>query len=124
MLAELRGSRSRPEVAAWMARNGCPLDQSALKRYEDGDRIPNVAVLATLARLYKNTTFERLCSSLAAELLGQPAPEWKGRRLTEPESELLGYFRAVAKHPRSQKAMLIACEALTVVPAHEADVVG
>lgn len=105
-----------------MRRAGYPIDQSALSRYEDEHRVPNVGVLAALAVAYK-TPFLDLCSRLAAELTGQPTPPPSDTDLNEEEWGLIQDYRRLKDNPARDPWVALG-RALPTIQARADDVVG
>lgn len=121
-LLGLRGKRSPEVVAAKMADEGYSLARTSLWRYETNKRVPDVGALAAIAIVY-GVSFERLCTQLAAEILGREIPEWKPEVLTDEERELLAIYRGLEGSSGRDPWVAVGRE-MVPIQARAGDVVG
>ena len=105
-----------------MQARGYPLDQSSLFRYEEGSRVPNVAVLALLADIYR-AKFSDFCEALAAEVLGRDVPS-PPAVLTEREAAVLAAYHRLDRNPTVRDRWVLVGQDLPEEPATESDVVA
>jgi hypothetical protein len=121
-LEEYRQGRAWGEVAQAIQRFVPGTTRGTIRNYEVQARCPDISILWALCQVYR-VDFGDVSEAMVLELLDRE-PTSPTPMLTVQEAELVDHFRAARLNPRSQLAMLAACEQLAKVQAHEDDVVG